>query len=128
MWEAMPDGDSTTEGQSLQILGALHCYQATKEPYYLEKAKQYFDAYHLAFYRGVPFPDPPSTALRCNWICNGKAPVLANYPLDPEYPTHGGFKGCYSIGLTDKLRYLLVLQTMVSTWTLYGLPFQNVPH
>ncbi|HCM9229287.1 TPA: hypothetical protein N5L21_000885 [Enterobacter bugandensis] len=93
MWEAMPDGDSTTEGQSLQILGALHCYQATKEPYYLEKAKQYFDAYHLAFYRGVPFPDPPSTALRCNWICNGKAPVLANYPLDPEYPTHGGFKG-----------------------------------
>ncbi|EMM7792914.1 hypothetical protein RYG55_001866, partial [Klebsiella oxytoca] len=93
MWEAMPDGDSTTEGQSLQILGAIHCYQATKEPYYLEKAKQYFDAYHLAFYRGVPFPDPPSTALRCNWICNGKAPVLANYPLDPEYPTHGGFKG-----------------------------------
>ncbi|HHT0983229.1 TPA: hypothetical protein ACTYAW_000202 [Enterobacter hormaechei] len=92
-WEAQPDGDSTTEGQSLQILGALHCYQATKEPYYLEKAKQYFDAYHLAFYRGVPFPDPPSTALRCNWICNGKAPVLANYPLDPEYPTHGGFKG-----------------------------------
>ncbi|HAS1132589.1 TPA: hypothetical protein I3806_001993 [Enterobacter cloacae] len=92
-WEAQPDGDATTEGQSLQILGALHCYQATKEPYYLEKAKQYFDAYHLAFYRGVPFPDPPSTALRCNWICNGKAPVLANYPLDPEYPTHGGFKG-----------------------------------
>ncbi|MED9856743.1 hypothetical protein RCN63_03100 [Escherichia coli] len=92
-WEAQPDGDATTEGQSLQILGALHCYQATKEPFYLEKAKEYFDAYHLAFYRGVPFPDPPSTALRCNWICNGKAPVLANYPLDPEYPTHGGFKG-----------------------------------
>ncbi|ELS5450908.1 hypothetical protein QPB95_001754 [Escherichia coli] len=92
-WEAQPDGDATTEGQSLQILGAIHCYQATKEPYYLEKAKEYFDAYHLAFYRGVPFPDPPSTALRCNWICNGKAPVLANYPLDPEYPTHGGFKG-----------------------------------
>ena len=92
-WEAQPDGDATTEGQSLQILGAIHCYQATKEPYYLEKAKEYFDAYHLAFYRGVPFPDLPSTALRCNWICNGKAPVLANYPLDPEYPTHGGFKG-----------------------------------
>ena len=44
-WEAQPDGDATTEGQSLQILGAIHCYQATKEPYYLEKAKEYFDAY-----------------------------------------------------------------------------------
>ncbi|HDR2890521.1 TPA: hypothetical protein I4G69_001353 [Enterobacter asburiae] len=92
-WEGQPDGDATTEGQALQILGAIYCYQATKEPFYLQKAKEYFDAYHLAFYRGVPFPDPPSTALRCNWICNGKAPVLAHYPLDPEYPTHGGFKG-----------------------------------
>ncbi|EPK7656495.1 hypothetical protein R3A25_005988, partial [Klebsiella oxytoca] len=35
----------------------------------------------------------PNGSLRCNWICNGKAPVLAHYPLDPEYPTHGGFKG-----------------------------------
>jgi hypothetical protein len=42
---------------------------------------------------GVAFPDPPNGSLRCNWICNGKAPVLAHYPLDPEYPTHGGFKG-----------------------------------
>ena len=47
----------------------------------------------MAFFRGVAFPDPPNGSLRCNWICNGKAPVLAHYPLDPEYPTHGGFKG-----------------------------------
>lgn len=92
-WEAQPEGDATTEGQSLQILGAIYVYQASKDPFYLQKAKEYFDAYHKAFYRGVPFPDPPSSSLRCNWICNGKAPVLAHYPLDPEYPTHGGFKG-----------------------------------
>ncbi|EFC9623143.1 hypothetical protein I2539_004681, partial [Escherichia coli] len=92
-WEAQPEGDATTEGQSLQILGAIYVYQATKDPFYLQKAKEYFNAYHKAFYRGAAFPDPPSSSLRCNWICNGKAPVLAHYPLDPEYPTHGGFKG-----------------------------------
>jgi len=92
-WESQPDSDSTTEGQSLAILGAIYAYQATKEPKYLELAKKYFGGYHLAFYRGVPFPDPPDGTLRCNWIANGKEPVLANYPLDPEYPTHGGFKG-----------------------------------
>lgn len=92
-WEAQPDGDATTEGQSLAILGAIYAYQATKEPYYLERAKTFFDGYHKGFFRGVAFPDPPDGSLRCNWICNGKAPVLAHYPLDPEYPTHGGFKG-----------------------------------
>ncbi|MCM7066623.1 hypothetical protein [Enterobacter ludwigii] len=92
-WEAQPDGDATTEGQSLAILGAIYSYQATKEPYYLQRAKDFFNAYHMAFFRGVAFPDPPNGSLRCNWICNGKAPVLAHYPLDPEYPTHGGFKG-----------------------------------
>ncbi|HCR1989417.1 TPA: hypothetical protein ONC59_004260 [Enterobacter hormaechei subsp. steigerwaltii] len=92
-WEAQPDGDATTEGQSLAILGAIYAYHATKEPYYLQRAKEFFNAYHLAFFRGVAFPDPPNGSLRCNWICNGKAPVLAHYPLDPEYPTHGGFKG-----------------------------------
>lgn len=92
-WEAQPDGDATTEGQSLAILGAIYAYQATKEPYYLQRAKDFFNAYHMAFFRGVAFPDPPDGSLRCNWICNGKAPVLAHYPLDPEYPTHGGFKG-----------------------------------
>lgn len=92
-WEAQPDGDATTEGQSLAILGAIYAYQATKEPYYLQRAKDFFNAYHMAFFRGVAFPDPPNGSLRCNWICNGKAPVLAHYPLDPEYPTHGGFKG-----------------------------------
>ena len=92
-WEAQPDGDATTEGQSLAILGSIYAYQATKEPYYLQRAKDFFNAYHLAFFRGVAFPDPPNGSLRCNWICNGKAPVLAHYPLDPEYPTHGGFKG-----------------------------------
>lgn len=78
-WEAQPDADSTTEGQSLAILGAIYIYQATKEPKYLELAKKYFDGYHLAFYRGVAFPDPPDGSLRCNWIANGKEPVLANY-------------------------------------------------
>ena len=88
--EAQPDGDATTEGQSLAILGAIYAYQATKEPYYLQRAKDFFNAYHMAFFRGVAFPDPPDVSLRCNWICNGKAPVLAHYPLDPEYPTTAG--------------------------------------
>lgn len=92
-WEAQPDSDSTTEGQSLAILGAIYVYQTTKDSKYLELAKKYFNGYHLAFFRGVAFPDPPDGSLRCNWIANGKEPVLANYPLDPEYPTHGGFKG-----------------------------------
>ncbi|EPK7652502.1 hypothetical protein R3A25_001872, partial [Klebsiella oxytoca] len=57
-WEAQPDGDATTEGQSLAILGAIYAYQATKEPYYLQRAKDFFNAYHMAFFRGVAFPDP----------------------------------------------------------------------
>lgn len=91
-WVYQPDGDSTTEGQSLQILGALYCYHATQDPFYLDKAKQYFDGYHLAFFNSEPFPDPPRV-FHCNWIANGKDPELASYPLDPKYPTHGGFKG-----------------------------------
>lgn len=91
--EGQPNGDGTTEGQSLLIIGYIYSYLATNDPLFLEKAKWYWDAYHAYFYAGQEFPDPPEP-LQCNWIVNAKEPVLANWPLtDDEWPTHAGFKG-----------------------------------
>ena len=91
--EGQPNGDGTTEGQSLLILGYIYAYLATNDNLFLEKAKWYWDAYHQYFYNGREFPDPP-TPLQCNWIVNAKEPILANWPLaDDGWPTHGGFKG-----------------------------------
>lgn len=92
MQEAQPNGDATTEGQSLLILGWLYSYQFTGDSIYLDKAIASFDAYVDAFYMGQ---EPPTTPSRwvCNWIVNGKEPVLSNWPLDVTAPTHSGFKG-----------------------------------
>lgn len=92
--EAQPNGDATTEGQSLQIIGVALAYIATKEPRWLEMAEQCFEAYCKYFYREEenPMPNPPG-AWYCNWIVNGKEPVVSHYPIDGEWPTHGGFKG-----------------------------------
>lgn len=90
--EAQPNGDGTTEGQSVLILGYCHAYIATKQPEYLEAAKYYWQAYVDHFYAGQPVPDTPQRWI-CNWIVNAKEPVLANYPIDPVAPTHSGFKG-----------------------------------
>jgi hypothetical protein len=91
--EAQPNGDGTTEGQSLLILGYIYAYLATNDNMFLEKAKWYWDAYHEYFYANRQLPDPP-TPLQCNWIVNAKEPILANWPLsDDGWPTHGGFKG-----------------------------------
>ncbi|HCN3558673.1 tail formation protein [Salmonella phage SD-1_S14] len=91
--EGQPNGDGTTEGQSLLILGYIYAYLATNDPMFLDKAKWYWDAYHQYFYAGRELPDPP-TPLQCNWIVNAKEPILANWPLaDDGWPTHGGFKG-----------------------------------
>ncbi|QYW02284.1 tail protein [Stenotrophomonas phage Philippe] len=89
--EYQPNGDATTEGQSLQIIGFAHMYLATKDPVWLQKAIWCWDAYVNHYYT-TPMPSAPAPWY-CNWIINGKEPVLANWPLDPTYPTHAGFKG-----------------------------------
>lgn len=100
--EAQPNGDGTTEGQSLHILGYAYAYIATKDPAYLAAAKVHWDAYLQYFYAGQPIPATPKRWI-CNWIVNAKEPVLANYPVDPIFPTHSGFKGSimtFANGLT----------------------------
>ncbi|UQT03793.1 hypothetical protein KAONASHI_00030 [Serratia phage vB_SmaP-Kaonashi] len=89
--EAQPNGDGTTEGQSVQILGYAYMYEATGNPEYLQRAKDFFEAYVKHFYK----EDVPDTPRRwvCNWIVNSKEPVLANWPVDFDAPTHSGFKG-----------------------------------
>lgn len=90
--EYQPSGDATTEGQSIHVLGYVYAYQATGDIEYLEYAERYWQAYVDHFYAGQPIPDTPQRWI-CNWLVNGKEPTLANYPVDPINPTHGGFKG-----------------------------------
>lgn len=90
--EGKPNADATTEGQSVMIIGYLYCYLGTGDKKYLERAEWMWEAYVRWFYKGQPIPDTPQRWV-CNWIINGKEPVLANYPLNPIDPTHGGFKG-----------------------------------
>lgn len=89
--EYQPNGDATTEGQSLEIIGYCYAYLATGKSAYLEAAKFHWDAYVAYFYRGQPIPETPQRWI-CNWLVNGKEPVLANYPVNPEDPTCGGYK------------------------------------
>ena len=92
--EAQPNGDATTEGQSLQIIGPALVYLATRDKAWLTMAEQCFEAYCKFFYREDknPMPNPPAPWY-CNWIINGKEPVFADYPYDSAIPTHSGFRG-----------------------------------
>lgn len=92
MMEYQPNGDGTTEGQSLHVIGYCYAYLATKDKKYLDAAIWHWEAYVKYFYAGQPIPDTPQRWI-CNWICNSKEPVLANYPVDEVAPTHSGFKG-----------------------------------
>lgn len=89
--EYQPNGDATTEGQSLHVIGHCYAYLATGDRTYLDAAVRYFDAYLKFFYAGQPIP---ATAQRwiCNWICNGKEPSLSNWPINRHEPTQGGYK------------------------------------
>ena len=87
-----PNGDGTSEGQTLHILGHCYAYLATKDNRYLVTAKQCWQAYVDYFYDGQPIPETPQRWI-ANWIVNAKEPVLANYPINPTEPTKGGFKG-----------------------------------
>lgn len=91
MMEYQPNGDAPSESQSLLILGEVHAYLATKEQRYLDKAIEYFDAYVKYYYEGDPIPDTPRRWI-ANWLCNGKEPVLANFPINDSQPTQGGYK------------------------------------
>lgn len=90
--EYQPNGDGTTEGQSLLILGYAYAFIATKNKKYLDAAKLYWDAYVTYFYAGQAIPETPQRWI-ANWIVNAKEPILANYPLNTTEPTEGGFKG-----------------------------------
>lgn len=101
--EAQPNGDATTEGQSLQVMGYVYMYIATRDSVWLEKAKWCWDAYFNYFYWGQKMPTSPQPFI-CNWIINGKEPILANWPIDRKAPTHSGFKGemmFYNNGITQ---------------------------
>ena len=91
--QGQPNGDATTEGQSLLILGWLHCYIGSnrKRKDWLQNAINAFDAYVKYFYRSE-IPETPRR-WQCNWIINGKEPVLSDYPVDDLAVTHSGFKG-----------------------------------
>lgn len=89
--EYQPNGDGTTEGQALHVLGYAHAYLATKNPAYLEAAVWHWQAYVDYFYAGQPIPDTPSRWI-ANWIINSKEPCLSNWPINPAAPTQGGYK------------------------------------
>jgi hypothetical protein len=89
--EYQPNGDSTTEGQSLMIMAFAYAYLATHDQSYLTMAEEAFDAY-LLFYANDPIPSTPQRWIS-NWLINGKEPCLAHYPLNQADPTCGGYKG-----------------------------------
>lgn len=89
--EYQPNGDGTTEGQALQVIGYCYSYLATRDQKYLDKAIWYWDAYVAYFYAGDPIPETPERWI-ANWIVNAKEPVLSNWPVDAASPTHSGFK------------------------------------
>ncbi|WP_269914781.1 hypothetical protein [Acinetobacter sp. HY1485] len=91
MAEYQPNGDGTTEGQSLHIIGNALMYLATKDQQFLDHSVKAWEAYIQYYYAGQPIPNTPQRYI-CNWLVNSKEPVLANYPINPKEPTQGGFK------------------------------------
>jgi len=89
--EYQPNGDATTEGQSLLITAFVYAYLATGDEQFKVAAEKSFDAYVDFFYAGDPIPDAPDRWI-ANWLVNGKEPCLAHYPRNLADPTYGGFK------------------------------------
>lgn len=94
-----PNGDATTEGQSLLIIGYCHMYIATKNQMWLNAAIRAWEAYATYYYAGQAIPESPQRWI-CNWLVNGKEPVLSDYPVHPTEPTHGGYK-CVPVTFTN---------------------------
>lgn len=101
MAEYQPNGDGTTEGQALHIIGNALMHMATKDPQFLAAAEHAWEAYIRFYYAGQPVPETPQRFI-CNWLVNSKEPVLANYPINPTQPTQGGFK-CVPLVFTNGL-------------------------
>lgn len=99
MAEYQPNGDGTTEGQALHIIGYCYAYLATKDTRFREAAIHAWEAYIRYYYAGQSVPETPQRYI-CNWLVNAKEPVLANYPVHPEKPTQGGFK-CVPLVFTN---------------------------
>ena len=89
----MPNGTSTTEGQSLLILGYLHLHRAFKnrgvENNYLDQAKRFMNAYLTYFYRDTPIPNK-AQVWRCHWAINGKMPFRTFGPVNFQDPSASG--------------------------------------
>lgn len=99
MAEYQPNGDGTSEGQALLIIGNALVYMATGDRRFLDAAEHAWQAYITYFYAGQPIPETPRRYV-CNWLVNSKEPVLAHYPLNPDVPTQGGFK-CVPLVFTN---------------------------
>lgn len=91
MAEYQPNGDGTSEGQAIHIIGNALMYQATKDSRFLDIAEHCWQAYLDYFYAGQSVPETPRRFV-CNWLVNSKEPVLASYPINLGAPTQGGFK------------------------------------
>lgn len=89
--EYQPNGDATTEGQSVHVAGYCYAYLATGDRSYLDAAIHAWEAYVRYFYAGQPIPETPQRWI-CNWIANGKEPCLSNWPINRVEPTQGGYK------------------------------------
>jgi hypothetical protein len=101
MAEYQPNGDGTTEGQALHVIGYALMYMATKDQQFLDAAVHAWEAYINFFYAGQTLPTTPQRYI-CNWLVNSKEPVLANYPINPIEPTQGGYK-CVPLVFTNGL-------------------------
>lgn len=102
--EDQPNGDATTEGQALLVIGFAYAYLATKNTKYLDSAKLYWDSYVTYFYAGQAVPTTPERWIS-NWLVNGKEPVLGDAPLNATEPTHSGYKGV-EVAFTNGLAQL----------------------
>lgn len=89
--EYQPNGDGTTEGQSLEVLGYVYAYLATGNKVYLDAAVWHWEAYVKYYYAGQAIPDTAERWI-CNWIVNSKEPSLSNWPINATNPTQGGYK------------------------------------
>ena len=99
MAEYQPNGDGTSEGQTIHTIGNALMYLATKDERFLDIAKRSWQAYIDYFYAGQPIPQTPQRYV-CNWLVNSKEPVVASYPVNPSAPTQGGFK-CVPLVFTN---------------------------
>ncbi|WPH64817.1 hypothetical protein [Vibrio phage vB_VpaP_SJSY21] len=87
-----PSGTSTTETQSIHILGYIYLYKATGNTYFLDRAKYFWQAYFDVFYLGQTVPTAPQE-FRCHWMVNAKQPFDSAYPINWDQTSHSGWKG-----------------------------------